>query len=507
VTQALNTPAAEVRDETLSDFERLLQKDLRPVNSTERFLAQRTNYWWLAMRFQASGFFAKKFRTVDAIFSAMLYGARFGWDPWTSLQNCYDVKGTIGQSAASMLAIAIGAGATVHVKESGRGGTPGAVGDWCEVTLTRPDHDPVIKRWDQADVARAGLAYNYQSGEPNMHKKFPAQMLQWRAVADACRLQFADKLCGVLATEELSDQFANIPENHVGELAPEKKRSLKDLPEPPKPSANPLQAPPPPQDRGTESAAVADLQRIADEANTKLPHELKTSPVSTPAQGGADTPPGPAPTGGQTMAADVPAGNTGNGVHAPISSSAAPLITAPETGPGAENASAGPFPAAVPMAGAAPTRPAPATKTTRPSARRDTGGADAPNGNAGVKCSEPAAMPVPTDKLTTSAPSSDNAPLVVGAPAVEPPAPTTPKRTKAQKAAHVSALEWAQKTPVEQLEMKLRGASIGNPRQKENFAHAKEECQYSGTVTQADEAMKRALAYWFAYFDLTTPRA
>lgn len=205
MTQTIERTAHLQTDETddVSTFERLLQKPMI-VTPMERFIRNKDSFWTIACAIAKSGL-ATNLRGPEAVFAVMLYGYRFGWDVWTSIQNCHIINGRVAQSAASMLSIAVENGGRVQIRESGRAGNDGAVGEWCEVTLKREGFPPVVKTWTQADARRAGLIK--QDGN---HQKYPAQMLQWRAIADACRVMFPDKLAGVRASEEIVDQIVGI---------------------------------------------------------------------------------------------------------------------------------------------------------------------------------------------------------------------------------------------------------------------------------------------------------
>lgn len=191
-----------------SDFEMLLEKDFTPQSTTERFLLHRDMYWWQAERFHASRMYASKFPTVELLFAAMMYGLRFGWHPVTSLDNLYPVKEKMTPSTQSMLghSMARGGGAKLVIKESGKKGQPGFVGEWCEVSITRVSNGEVFEtRWDADDVKRAGLDKPSSSGAPSMHSKYPATMKRWRCIADALKVLFADLLSGVVTFEEMID--------------------------------------------------------------------------------------------------------------------------------------------------------------------------------------------------------------------------------------------------------------------------------------------------------------
>ncbi len=199
----LNGEAVHAPPKEETEFEKLLNRPVM-VTPMERFISKKADFWTIANAIHKSGL-ASHLRSAEAVFAVMLYGYRFGWDVWTSIQNCHIINGRVSQSAASMLAIAVEAGAKYKIKESGRGGASGTVGEWCEFTISRPEFDPVTKTWTQADARRAGLVK--QDGN---HQKYPGAMLQWRAVADACRFLFPDKLAGVRATEEIAEQIAGV---------------------------------------------------------------------------------------------------------------------------------------------------------------------------------------------------------------------------------------------------------------------------------------------------------
>lgn len=54
--------------------------------------------------------------------------------------------------------------------------------------------------------------------------------------------------------------------------------------------------------------------------------------------------------------------------------------------------------------------------------------------------------------------------------------------------------------PLTELRRKLSALSIGSSRQKEAWVKAKEECQFSGIVSEADDETVKQLAYWASFF-------
>jgi hypothetical protein len=70
-------------------------------------------------------------------------------------------------------------------------------GQKCTVTIKRKGNSPVSVSFSMADAEAQGLA-----GKDNW-RRMPAIMLQWRAVAAACRLVFPDVIGGLYTPEEL----------------------------------------------------------------------------------------------------------------------------------------------------------------------------------------------------------------------------------------------------------------------------------------------------------------
>jgi len=63
--------------------------------------------------------------------------------------------------------------------------------------IKRRGQDAAIYSFSAKDAKTAGLG--------NVHKTFPKDMLQWRALSRGCRDKFADALCGLTSVEEAQD--------------------------------------------------------------------------------------------------------------------------------------------------------------------------------------------------------------------------------------------------------------------------------------------------------------
>ena len=273
-------PAAQTA-EPESDFEQLLKREFRPSSAMESFIAKKDGFWSIANAIHKSRL-AQHLASPEAVFAVMLYGYRFGWDAWTSIQNCHIINGKVSQSAASMLSIALENGGRVKIEEAGRDGQTGNVGEWVRVTLSRDGHPPVVKTWTQADVKRAGLGGN--------HGKYPAQMLQWRAVADACRVLFADKLAGIRASEEISHEIAQVSGADPTWVEKQPKKQNPFRQPSPEPERAPAGSQHPPAADSADPPAAEDLdprtpaQKAEEYSQNVPPHDLRNWLMKLPAK-------------------------------------------------------------------------------------------------------------------------------------------------------------------------------------------------------------------------------
>lgn len=131
------------------------------------------------------------------IFLAMQYGASVGLNPIASLQNINVIKGKPSFSGQTYAGLVRLAGHTLRIERDEKNMR-------AKCTIIRkddPDH-PTVTVFTMADAERAGLTSN-----PS-YKKYPMQMLTWRAVTDCARNACSELFLGVggaYTSDELSD--------------------------------------------------------------------------------------------------------------------------------------------------------------------------------------------------------------------------------------------------------------------------------------------------------------
>ena len=131
------------------------------------------------------------------IFLAMQYGASVGLNPIASLQNINVIKGKPSFSGQTYAGLVRLAGHTLRIERDEKNMR-------AKCTIIRkddPDH-PTVTVFTMADAERAGLTNN-----PS-YKKYPMQMLTWRAVTDCARNACSELFLGVggaYTSDELSD--------------------------------------------------------------------------------------------------------------------------------------------------------------------------------------------------------------------------------------------------------------------------------------------------------------
>jgi hypothetical protein len=131
----------------------------------------------------------KDYRRKPAnVLVAALTGRTFGWDALTALRNGHVIEGTWSIKPEAMLAL---------VRRAGHSVTGEIAPDGATVRGKRRDSgDEMTVTFTMEDARRAGLA-----GKTNW-KQYPQSMCWARAVAQLCRMLFADVTLGLSYTPE-----------------------------------------------------------------------------------------------------------------------------------------------------------------------------------------------------------------------------------------------------------------------------------------------------------------
>jgi hypothetical protein len=143
-----------------------------------------------------SGLAPTSFDNPQKIVIALLAGKELGLKPWQSLQQLHVVNGKVGISGQMMAGLIRSSNTCEYLDmiHEGEGDSLKAI-----VKSKRPHEDCEHKTiFSVQDAKTAGL---WQSG--NAWKKYPHDMLMWRAIARHSRYFYSDVLGGIYATEEL----------------------------------------------------------------------------------------------------------------------------------------------------------------------------------------------------------------------------------------------------------------------------------------------------------------
>jgi len=130
-------------------------------------------------------------KEADAFFISM-YGYELGFPAMTALQLIYAVDGKPTLSAQGMVSLLRRHGFSVELPD------PGTIKDSATVKVKRPGGEWRAYTYTMEMAQKAGL-----SGKDNW-RKYPAEMLIWRAAATACRMEGGDATAGLYMIEEMN---------------------------------------------------------------------------------------------------------------------------------------------------------------------------------------------------------------------------------------------------------------------------------------------------------------
>lgn len=214
----------------------------------------------------------KGMETQQAVVIAIQLGAECGLGPMASLQNVAVINGRPSIFGDAQMAIIRGSG-TFDDKayEEHMEGTEGK-DDWTAcVTMSRIGGNPQTGRFSVAEAKTAGLW-----GAKDTWKKYPKDMLFWRARARVMRRLFSDSLRGIISVEEARDippmQMIEQPPADANGLEHARPSSSKTeaLAAELSPKQDPQEAPPTVPDQEPENPEPAQ-----DEAPAKQPTQAQ----------------------------------------------------------------------------------------------------------------------------------------------------------------------------------------------------------------------------------------
>ena len=175
-------------------------------------------------------------RAADAFF-VMMYGKEIGIPPMTALKTIYVIDGKPTCSAQAMLSLVRRSGCEVRLPDIGR------IENEATVQIKRPAGEWKPYTYTTGMATDAGLM-----GKSNW-KKYPREMLLWRAVSTAIRFEASDFVSGLYTIEEINpDLDVNAEGDPISAMAA------------PNEGINP--APPPEKKNGATQAATDPLDQF-----------------------------------------------------------------------------------------------------------------------------------------------------------------------------------------------------------------------------------------------------
>ncbi|RMH28897.1 MAG: hypothetical protein D6692_04805 [Planctomycetota bacterium] len=131
-------------------------------------------------------------KSVAQLLVKIVWGTSLGFSPAAAFGGIHFVEGVPTLGAHAIAALVKAAGWKIQVRESD------PPGQWCEVTLTKPDEPPVVFKYTMEMAQQQGLVR-----DRGPYKKHPWNMLYARALAVAGRRAAPEMLTGLYVREEM----------------------------------------------------------------------------------------------------------------------------------------------------------------------------------------------------------------------------------------------------------------------------------------------------------------
>lgn len=164
-------------------------------------------------------------RSVAGVFTIVQFGKEIGLSPVVSLNNIAIIGGKLAMSAQSMMALARQIGVVVTVEEETK--------QKCTVLCTRGNEEEYRSTFTIKDAEEARLLDRDDKGEikREVWRKYPQNMLKWRAVSNGLRFIAPDVLAGVYTQEEIEsiENHTPIDSTDAEECAQNDTPSIDDL--------------------------------------------------------------------------------------------------------------------------------------------------------------------------------------------------------------------------------------------------------------------------------------
>lgn len=216
------TAPSGVTAEAISEFERLLQKEVDTRRGREEVPLDEFGHlvpkgldglWRLANLYHQAAMLPKGVQTKAQVFLVISTGAAVGMDATQSLKNIMIVNNRCSIWGDGLLAVVKASGGCEYVREWMEGEGDDAVAH-CE-TKRRGDPEPVVRSFSAADAKTAEL---WRKAGP--WQNYPKRMLQMRARAFCLRDVYPDLLGGLAIVEEMRDIPADRPRPSRAERGP-----------------------------------------------------------------------------------------------------------------------------------------------------------------------------------------------------------------------------------------------------------------------------------------------
>lgn len=133
-----------------------------------------------------------RYENVGDAVATILVGKELGLPPMASLNEMFLVNGSVGLSGKAMMSLVFRAGHAIYVTLSDEAGTAVA---WRRDPVTGILGEVGTYTFTMEDAKRAKL------DGTGTYKKYPKDMLGWKAVARAVRFAFPDTVMGYLPSE------------------------------------------------------------------------------------------------------------------------------------------------------------------------------------------------------------------------------------------------------------------------------------------------------------------
>lgn len=162
-------------------------------------------------------------RNVGGVFTIVQYGKEVGLSPVVALNSVAIINGKLSMSGASMLALAMKHGVKATFEEE--------TNQKCSILFERDGYQPYHSSFTIEDAEQAELLR--KEGGRIKHegwRKYPNQMLRWRAISKGLKVIAPDILAGVYTEEEIesldsaqrADHGHSVPEEPVREQPTQK---------------------------------------------------------------------------------------------------------------------------------------------------------------------------------------------------------------------------------------------------------------------------------------------